>query len=81
MSTQTRMTMENPLYGAQRVLFQSVRPAHHKRTSVLRRLIETVFGRRSDASGAPPDVAKFDRVSWISSGQPGYGRPFQSTLS
>ncbi len=49
MSADTRLTMENPLYEAQRALFQrAVQRAHQERASVMRRVFVALFGGRRD---------------------------------
>lgn len=77
MSTNTKMTMKNPLYEAQRALFQTaVQRAHRERSVFMRRLVEAVFGRRSDDAGPAPEEADIDRASLISMESLRYGRPF-----
>ena len=77
MSTDTTMTMANPLYEAQRALFQgAVRRAHPERVSLMRRLIETVFGRLCDHTGQPPESETREHVSLTPVEMLRYSRPF-----
>ena len=53
MSQDIGMTMQNPLYGVQSAHFkQAVQIARKERNRVLRRLVETIFGRFVDQT--PP---------------------------
>ena len=54
MSNQYRTTMENPLYGVQSMAFaNAVHRAREERSRVMRRLVETIFGRPDEEPEAP----------------------------
>ena len=73
MSQDNQMTMQNPLYGVQSAHFeQAVERARGERSRLMRRLVEAVFGRRSEHD----DQAEIDKASALSAEMLKYGRPF-----
>ena len=77
MSQDIGMTMQNPLYGVQSAHFkQAVQIARKERNRVLRRLVETIFGRFVDQAPPGDDQAEIDKANAIATDMLKYGRPF-----
>ena len=77
MSQDIGMTMQNPLYGVQSAHFkQAVQIARKERNRVLRRLVETMFGRFVDQTPAGDDQAEIDKADAIAADMLQYSRPF-----
>ena len=77
MSKDIGMTMQNPLYGVQSAHFkQAVQIARTERNRVLRRLVETIFGRFVDQTPPGGDQAEIDKADAIAADMLKYGRPF-----
>ena len=77
MSKDIGMTMQNPLYGVQSAHFkQAVQIARKERNRVLRRLVETIFGRFVDHTPPGDDQAEIDKTNAIATDMLKYSRPF-----